>query len=88
MKGSDGAFVIISTKKRVSTILKRPIQHLHPLEINRLAGEKEVQSDFSISPEVVEKPQMTPCEKPPQRKGTKKGRNKGLRNCMKFIVRI
>ena len=72
MKGSDGAFVKISTKK-VSTISKRSIQHLHPLEINCLASGKEVQSDSSTSPEVVEEPQLKPCEKLLQRKGTKEG---------------
>ena len=56
--------------------MKRSIQHLHPLQISCLTAEKDVQSDSSISPEVVDEPQPKPCEKPPQRKGTKEGRNK------------
>ena len=91
MKGLDGrvrgAFVKISTKKKGSIILKRPIQHLYPLEINCLAGEKEVQSDSSISPEVVEEPQPKPREKPPQRKAAKEGRNK-VKNWIKKLYEI
>ena len=94
IKGSDdrvrGVFVRAGARGRGTTIFKRPIQHLYPLEINcpSLSCESGMQEEETALPEIVNEPQSVAVNNPyidrPQRMAVRVGRTR-VRNWVKEL---